>query len=324
MVNRNRFLLCVFMQRQADLNQAIAMVSYYASSSEPAQVRGKTVYVQYSNRQEIVNSKNSGDVVSNVLLVTIEGVEAGDVSIDVLHLVSSTLPDTDLLVQKTTTFWCSDILMSGSSSGIRNYKSSKDLGKFGRQQVWRRVCIFHATVIRDDPVKVCRGLRGQYELGFPQGFKLALIDLCKKIQLLLLHGGVLIDTWIEFDWKLHGSAGPCDGHILNGSLVHGEKAHVCVCFPSFVSHPNPPSPSASRPYSSLTPPGNVRSMWIYLSPLSIFSPWSPLPFPPNPSSQLIWLVCPHSMKLFTSLTLICWGLTLLLALPVDLWQCHSF
>jgi RNA recognition motif-containing protein len=119
----------------ADLNQAIAMVSYYASSSEPAQVRGKTVYVQYSNRQEIVNSKNSGDVVSNVLLVTIEGVEAGDVSIDVLHLVSSTLPDTDLLVQKTTTFWCSDILMSGSSSGIRNYKSSKDLGKFGRQQV---------------------------------------------------------------------------------------------------------------------------------------------------------------------------------------------
>ncbi|BBN16873.1 polypyrimidine tract-binding protein 2 [Marchantia polymorpha subsp. ruderalis] len=73
----------------ADLNQAIAMVSYYASSSEPAQVRGKTVYLQYSNRQEIVNSKNSGDVASNVLLVTIEGVEAGDVSIDVLHLVFS-------------------------------------------------------------------------------------------------------------------------------------------------------------------------------------------------------------------------------------------
>ena len=64
------------------------MVSYYASSSEPAQVRGKTVYLQYSNRQEIVTSKNSGDVASNVLLVTIEGVEAGDVSIDVLHLVS--------------------------------------------------------------------------------------------------------------------------------------------------------------------------------------------------------------------------------------------
>ncbi|KAH9309731.1 hypothetical protein KI387_037642, partial [Taxus chinensis] len=73
----------------ADLNQAIAMVSYYASSSEPAQVRGKTVYLQYSNRHEIINSKNTGDEASNVLLVTIEGVEAGDVSIDVLHLVFS-------------------------------------------------------------------------------------------------------------------------------------------------------------------------------------------------------------------------------------------
>jgi polypyrimidine tract-binding protein 2 len=71
-----------------DVNQAISMVSYYASSSEPAQIRGKSVYLQYSNRQEIVNNKGTGDVVSNVLLVTFEGVEAGDVSIDVLHLVS--------------------------------------------------------------------------------------------------------------------------------------------------------------------------------------------------------------------------------------------
>ncbi|XP_050384682.1 polypyrimidine tract-binding protein homolog 1 isoform X2 [Argentina anserina] len=73
----------------ADLNQAINMVSYYASSSEPAQVRGKTVYIQYSNRHEIVNNKSPGDVSGNVLLVTIEGVEAGDVSIDVIHLVFS-------------------------------------------------------------------------------------------------------------------------------------------------------------------------------------------------------------------------------------------
>ena len=64
------------------------MVSDYASSSEPAQVRGKTVYIQYSNRNEIVNNKSPGDVPGNVLLVTIEGVEAGDVSIDVIHLVS--------------------------------------------------------------------------------------------------------------------------------------------------------------------------------------------------------------------------------------------
>ncbi|XP_034915417.1 polypyrimidine tract-binding protein homolog 1 isoform X2 [Populus alba] len=65
------------------------MVSYYASSSEPAQVRGKTVYIQYSNRHEIVNNKSPGDNPGNVLLVTIEGVEAGDVSIDVIHLVFS-------------------------------------------------------------------------------------------------------------------------------------------------------------------------------------------------------------------------------------------
>lgn len=81
-------LTILFCTLQNDQNQAISMVSYYASSSEPAQVRGKTVYIQYSNRQEIVNNKSTGDVASNVLLVTIEGVEAGDVSIDVLHLVS--------------------------------------------------------------------------------------------------------------------------------------------------------------------------------------------------------------------------------------------
>jgi ATP-dependent metalloprotease/polypyrimidine tract-binding protein 2 len=62
------------------------MISYYASSSEPAQVRGKTVYLQYSNRQEIVNNKTTADVVGNVLLVTIEGDDARMVSIDVLHL----------------------------------------------------------------------------------------------------------------------------------------------------------------------------------------------------------------------------------------------
>ncbi|GKD37954.1 polypyrimidine tract-binding protein homolog 1 isoform X1, partial [Tanacetum coccineum] len=65
------------------------MVTYYASSSEPAQVRGKSVYIQYSNRHEIVNNKGPGDVPGNVLLVTMEGVEAGDVSIDVIHLVFS-------------------------------------------------------------------------------------------------------------------------------------------------------------------------------------------------------------------------------------------
>lgn len=83
-----KFLCFLFVCFQEDLNQAIQMISYYASSSEPAQVRGKTVYLQYSNRQEIVNNKTTADVVGNVLLVTIEGEDARMVSIDVLHLVS--------------------------------------------------------------------------------------------------------------------------------------------------------------------------------------------------------------------------------------------
>jgi polypyrimidine tract-binding protein 2 len=74
---------------QTDVNQAIAMVSYFASSSEPAQIRGKPVYIQYSNRQEIVNNKSPGETAGNVLLVTMEGVQASDVTIDVIHMVSS-------------------------------------------------------------------------------------------------------------------------------------------------------------------------------------------------------------------------------------------
>lgn len=64
------------------------MISYYASSAEPAQVRGKNVYLQYSNRQEIVNNKSTGEAAGNVLLVGLEGVAPDSVSIDVLHLVS--------------------------------------------------------------------------------------------------------------------------------------------------------------------------------------------------------------------------------------------
>lgn len=85
------------------MNQAIAMISYYASSSEPAQVRGKTVYLQYSNRQEIVNNKTTADVAGNVLLVTIEGADARLVSIDVLHLVSK-LNDLMLWLEEVNIF----------------------------------------------------------------------------------------------------------------------------------------------------------------------------------------------------------------------------
>nr|GEU30367.1 polypyrimidine tract-binding protein homolog 2 isoform X4 [Tanacetum cinerariifolium] len=84
--NRNQAFI-----KFSEQNQAIAMISKYASSSEPAQVRRKTVYLQYSNRQEIVNNKTSVDVAGNVLLVTIEGNDARSVSIDVLHLVSAAI-----------------------------------------------------------------------------------------------------------------------------------------------------------------------------------------------------------------------------------------
>ncbi|TYH70947.1 hypothetical protein ES332_D05G152100v1 [Gossypium tomentosum] len=45
------------------------------------------VYLQYSNRQEIVNNKTTADIAGNVLLVTIGGQDAWLVSIDVLHRV---------------------------------------------------------------------------------------------------------------------------------------------------------------------------------------------------------------------------------------------
>lgn len=89
---------------QADLNQAISMVSYYASSSEPAQIRGKTVYIQYSNRHEIVNNQSPGDVPGNVLLVTFEGVESHEVSIDVIHLVSALILILRILAYPSTCF----------------------------------------------------------------------------------------------------------------------------------------------------------------------------------------------------------------------------
>ncbi|KAI7734646.1 hypothetical protein M8C21_026334, partial [Ambrosia artemisiifolia] len=57
--------------------------------SAAVSVRGKTVYLQYSNRQEVVNNKTSADVAGNVLLVTIEGNDARLVSIDVLHLIDA-------------------------------------------------------------------------------------------------------------------------------------------------------------------------------------------------------------------------------------------
>ncbi|RZB46137.1 Polypyrimidine tract-binding protein-like 1 [Glycine soja] len=61
------------------------MVSHY-SSSDFAQLHGKTIYVQYSKRQEfVVNKFTEG----NILIVSMEGIQAGDISIDAIHLVFS-------------------------------------------------------------------------------------------------------------------------------------------------------------------------------------------------------------------------------------------
>ncbi|TKY50250.1 Polypyrimidine tract-binding protein-like 1 [Spatholobus suberectus] len=69
-----------------DINKALAMVSFYASSSYPAQIQGKIIYVQHSDRDEIVVNKFTR---GKTLLVTMEGVQARDLSIDVIHLVFS-------------------------------------------------------------------------------------------------------------------------------------------------------------------------------------------------------------------------------------------
>ncbi|KAB1671140.1 hypothetical protein, partial [Gossypium barbadense] len=69
-------------------------------SKSRSEVRGKMVYLQYSNRQEIVNNKTTADIAGNVLLVTIGGQDAWLVSIDVLHLVFSAFG----FVHKITTF----------------------------------------------------------------------------------------------------------------------------------------------------------------------------------------------------------------------------
>jgi len=70
------------------MNEAISMVSKYASSSDPVQLHGRNIYIQYSDRLEIVVSRFAK---GNVLLVTMEDVKAGDVSIDAMCSVSPIL-----------------------------------------------------------------------------------------------------------------------------------------------------------------------------------------------------------------------------------------
>eukprot|EP00240_Pyramimonas_obovata_P004377 CAMPEP_0118924134 /NCGR_PEP_ID=MMETSP1169-20130426/2409_1 /TAXON_ID=36882 /ORGANISM="Pyramimonas obovata, Strain CCMP722" /LENGTH=375 /DNA_ID=CAMNT_0006865221 /DNA_START=93 /DNA_END=1216 /DNA_ORIENTATION=+ len=85
----------------SDVNQAITMLTYYGTNSEPAQIKGKSVYLQYSTRQEIVNSSRDGDAESNVLLVSIDDIGPNaTVTIEILHLVFAAFGD----VHKIATF----------------------------------------------------------------------------------------------------------------------------------------------------------------------------------------------------------------------------
>jgi hypothetical protein len=158
-----------------------------------------------------------------------------------------------------------------------------------RKVALQQVKYFHTRVTRN-LVKLSTA-SGRNEFGFPQSFQLPW--LCEISTVLL---GVLVDTWIEFYWNLHGSAGPCDGHILNGSLLHGRK-RMCVCFPSLATLNLPLDPILLT-----LSPGNVRLIWIHLSPLSMVSVSEP--------RTPLYGMCAHSLwSPLTLLKLICSGLT---------------
>lgn len=74
-----------------DQAQSIQMANYFQNSADPAKVRGKTVYLQYSTRNEIVNAGGGGgERPGNCLLVTLENLDPSVViTIDTLHLVFS-------------------------------------------------------------------------------------------------------------------------------------------------------------------------------------------------------------------------------------------
>ena len=69
------------------------------------------MYLQYSNRQEIVNTKTTGEGSGNVLLVGMEGVAPDSVSIDVLHVVRMLTVALGIMLFRSTDFFCRNILM---------------------------------------------------------------------------------------------------------------------------------------------------------------------------------------------------------------------
>jgi hypothetical protein len=112
------------------------MVTTFADCHEvrPAQVRGKTVYLQYSTRQEIVNSTRSAEQGGNVLLVSLENltVRTARRSINLLSV-------------------CSPLQSFPSFRKLHHVESSppetfcRYLGQ-GRSGSWQRKCCFNRHV----------------------------------------------------------------------------------------------------------------------------------------------------------------------------------
>lgn len=109
-----------------DVQSAVNMVHHFMSSAEPAKVRGKTVYLQYSTRQEIVNATSSAEEPSNVLLATLENLQPDTViTIEQLWAVFAAFGN----VQKIATFE-----KSAGFQALVQYETS-ELAKTAKQQL---------------------------------------------------------------------------------------------------------------------------------------------------------------------------------------------
>ena len=98
----------------------------FSPSTAPLQVRGKTVYLQYSTRQEIVNATSSAEEPSNVLLATLENLQPDTViTIEQLWAVFAAFGN----VQKIATFE-----KSAGFQALVQYETS-ELAKTAKQQL---------------------------------------------------------------------------------------------------------------------------------------------------------------------------------------------
>eukprot|EP00877_Chromochloris_zofingiensis_P014781 jgi/Chrzof1/9557/Cz04g07230.t1 len=72
------------------VNAAIQMVSYFVGNADPPRVRSKSVYLQYSTRQEIGSGAPMPDTPGSVLLVIMDNIQAGAApTLNTIHLVFS-------------------------------------------------------------------------------------------------------------------------------------------------------------------------------------------------------------------------------------------